>query len=170
MSERQPDDTRGNEHYNFGGELNLGTVRDSRTLGEYALELALRKLGSEAVITKAFEYASRKHPSDTEKNDISQLVETQPSLQTPERGSTMNPPTSLTLAEIDELMAMAERLGKAAEKWQRYVPRELSKKRVWGSLAPAPVSTTGELVFEPDPEPDNKRRDRLITRLMRYLW
>ena len=80
----------------------------------------------------------------------------------------MNPPTSLTLAEIDELMAMAERLGKAAEKWQRYVPRELSKKRVRGSFAPAPVSTTGELVLEP--KPDNKRRDRLITLLTWYLW
>ena len=80
----------------------------------------------------------------------------------------MNPPTSLTFEEIDKLMAMAERLGKAAEKWQKYVPRELSKKRVWGSLAPAPVSTTGELVFEP--EPDDERRDRLITLLTWYLW
>lgn len=168
MRERQPNNTRGNEHYNFGDKSNLDTDHDSRALGERALKVALSKLGPEVVITKVLEYASRKHPSDTEKNDLSQLVETQPSLQTPERGSTMNPPTSLTLAEIDELMAMAERLEKAAEKWQRYVPRELSKKRVWGSLAPAPVSTTGELVFEP--EPDDKRRDRLITLLKWYLW
>ena len=169
MSERQPKDIKGDERQDFDDKSSLDTVRDSRTLGEYALEIALRKLGPEVVKTKAFEYASRKHPSDTEKNDLTQLVETQPSLQTPERGSTMNHPrTGLTFEEIDKLMAMAERLGKAAEKWQKYVPRELSKKRVWGSLAPAPVSTTGELVFEP--EPDDKRRDRLITRLMRYLW
>ena len=67
MPERQPHDTRGNEHYNFGDKSSLDTVRDSRTLGEYALEIALCKLGPEVVKTKAFEYASRKHPSDTEK-------------------------------------------------------------------------------------------------------
>ena len=148
MPERQPNDIKEGERQDFDDESNFDTVRNRRTLGERALAIALRELGPEAVKTKAFEYASRNHPSDTEKNDLSQLVETQPSLQTPERGSTMNPPTSLTLAEIDELMAMAERLGKAAEKWQRYVPRELSKKRVRGSFAPAPVSTTGELVLD----------------------
>lgn len=148
MPERQPNDIKESERQDFDDESNLDTAHDSRALGERALAIALRELGPEVVKTKAFEYASRKHPSDTEKNDLTQLVETQPSLQTPERGSTMNPPTSLTLAEIDELMAMAERLGKAAEKWQRYVPRELSKKRVRGSFAPAPVSTTGELVLD----------------------
>ena len=53
MPERYPHDTGRNERQEPSGESNLGTARDSRALGECALEVALSKLGPEAVAEAA---------------------------------------------------------------------------------------------------------------------
>lgn len=49
MPERQPNDIKESERQDFDDESNLDTAHDSRALGERALAIALRELGSEAV-------------------------------------------------------------------------------------------------------------------------
>ena len=53
MSERQPNYIKESERQDFDDKSNLDTARDSRTLGERALAIALRELGPEAVAEAA---------------------------------------------------------------------------------------------------------------------
>lgn len=143
MSERQPKHIKGNERQDFGDESNLDTAHDSRTLGEYALAIALRELGPEAVARAA---------SDKSSTTPLEKLPQKPSNcnESKENNEKMDIPLVLTDEEIDlyreELLAEIEKDLAILEEAESYIPPETSPDQLPATIIATPITTAGFLV------------------------